>query len=179
MPKVQKLLAALHAAILAHDPDVTTQSVAYACACIQANAMIPRRELSVPFRSKILSGIGDMAASMLRAGLAHGMGSPTAEEAIPIPPRKLNPMPREEEDRSGGTELYNTLVDANADVYTLEEFESMIEDGALTDEDGQGCFAIKDEPDSYYMDRTFTVKPGDFEDHKNKRGATHVVWFNK
>jgi hypothetical protein len=172
MPKVQTLLAALHAAILEHDPDVSTQSVIYACACIQANALIPRKELSVPFRGKILSGVGDMAASMMRAGLAHGMGeTPTAEEAIPL-------SAAEREEQTGGTELYNTLADAEDGVYTLEEFESMVEDGALTDEDGIGRLAIKDEPNSYYLDPLFTVRPSEFS-LKNRRGATHVVWYNK
>lgn len=184
MPKVQSLLAALHQAILASDPNVSVQTVVYACACIQANALIARREMSVPFRGKILAGLGDMAGSMMRAGLAQGLGD-EAERAIPpsraeIPDstkRELRESAREEE-QAGGTDLYNRLVDDDADVYSLEEFRQMVEDGALTDEDGQGHFAIKDEPDCYYEDGSYTVAPSEFN-IKEARGASHVVWYNK
>lgn len=180
LAKVQGAVKVMHNALIAHDEAMTVQTVAYSAAALLANALLTRGELSEAFRVKILGGFGDVAGSMLRAGLASqraalGAGSHAANETVGVR-EKPAVAPRAPAEDHPLDDVFTTLVDADEHVYTLEEFQAEVDDRALTDEDGEGRFAIKSEPDSYYQNPNSRVTPSKFHG-TGERGATHVVWY--
>lgn len=180
LAKVQGAVKVMHNALIAHDEAMTVQTVAYSAAALLANALLTRGELSEAFRVKILGGFGDVAGSMLRAGLASqraALAGHVANETVGIR-EKPAVAPRAPAETHPLDDIFTTLTDPDDDIYSLEQFQSMVDDGAVTDEDGGGRLAIKDEPDSYYYAPDAKVIPSKFKG-MSKEGATHVVWYNK
>lgn len=178
LTKVHSAIRVMRAAVLAHDEQISVQTVAYAAAGLLADALISRNELSPSFRVKILAGFGDLSGSMLRVGLlseAHALASQIVDPKV-----QVKEKPRQPEQEHPLDEIFTTLVDAGEQVYSIEEFRAEVEDRAITDDDGEGRFAIKSEPDSYYQDPGSKVKPSKFNDQlRGNGGATHVVWYSK
>ncbi len=175
--KVQGAIKVMHNAVLAHDENISVQTVAYAAAGMLAQALMTRNELSPSFRMKILAGFGDIAGSMLRSGImaqmheaaGHIVDKTVEVKEKPRPPAETHPL----------DEIFTTLVDPSWDLYALEEFQAMIEAKELTDEDGYiAGLAIKSEPDSYYYAPSLKAKASEFI-RMDKRGATHIAWFTR
>jgi len=61
-------------------------------------------------------------------------------------------------------------IPEGSNVYRLEEFDDLCEDGTLTDDDGYGQYAV---PPRMYAKEVY---PSDTPLDKR---FTHVVWFNK
>jgi hypothetical protein len=86
---------------------------------------------------------------------------------------------------------YQRPIPEYGDLFTLEEFLGMVEDGGITDYDGDGYYAGSDwvsgiavEPD--LMRKALLNNKAPFERHRNLTGShvidrrfTHVIWFNK
>ena len=62
---------------------------------------------------------------------------------------------------------YTILVDDEDDVYTIEEWNDVVSDGSITNDDGCGYWAKNG---MMCRDEVFSTPQSD---------ATHVVWFNK
>ena len=60
------------------------------------------------------------------------------------------------------------------DLFTINEFNEMCIDGAVTDNDGHGYFATNER-----FCRELPVLCCHFSDKQTPHWATHVVWFNK
>lgn len=65
--------------------------------------------------------------------------------------------------------IYVDEIPHYADLFTINEFDEMIEDQNIMEEDGIGYYS-----DGEHMARKFPVFYT-----KKPEGATHVVWFNK
>lgn len=65
--------------------------------------------------------------------------------------------------------IYIDEIPHYGDLFTIEEFDEMVEDHTIMDKDGIGYYS-----DGEHMARKYPVFYSD-----KPEGATHVVWFNK
>lgn len=76
------------------------------------------------------------------------------------------------------TNNYGCGPQGEDDVYTVEEFKTLCENGAFIDYDGFGC-PVKDSK----ADPSFFIYPSRVVAYPNPRwipeDATHVVWYNR
>jgi hypothetical protein len=63
------------------------------------------------------------------------------------------------------------------DIFTLDEFEEMVQNGSLIDYDGHGYFCIKNKE----MESDIMVTPSTFHFLRPcvSKELTHVIWFNR
>ena len=67
-------------------------------------------------------------------------------------------------------------VEENDDVYTISEFIDAVAQGAFTDYDGYGVYALNGKKD---VTAEHQVVPSDIPFMKLRQGYTHIVWYNK
>lgn len=74
-------------------------------------------------------------------------------------------------------------IENGDDVYTLDEWISMCEDGGFIDYDGMGDYAIGGEkaspPYNGRDDFSPWVQPSDVKNGKIDKRFTHIVWYNR
>jgi len=59
------------------------------------------------------------------------------------------------------------------DLYLIEDFSEMCEDGTIIDSDGRGYYATESKKSSIPVD------PDEFWTAEHRPEFTHVIWFNK
>jgi len=83
------------------------------------------------------------------------------------------------EDKKIAREVLNKILDLTpipeyGNLFTLEDFKSLVTNGLITDYDGAGHFATENE-----MIRGRTPLPASLLIAEVPEWATHIVWFNK
>lgn len=59
------------------------------------------------------------------------------------------------------------------DIFTLEKFIELVNDGGFTDFDGYGYYATEDAKSDVY------IYPSDIREKIYRSDFTHIIWFNK
>lgn len=73
--------------------------------------------------------------------------------------------------------LMTEIIEHDDDVYTLDQWITQVEFGALVDYDGFGVYATSTHKMEY--DPSTCVKPSMVKEGKIDKTQTHIVWYNR
>jgi len=161
---IPDLVTDMEKLVAEHKGKPSVATAIYALLCLTAEAMTRNSDLTLAFRQMLCRGYGDIVADMLEKSEAIVAEEEEAAEAIPIPPNE-----------------YTERVTPDEQIFTIDQFQELVDDGTLASGDGHGQQAVKTETDVHWrtMHDDYTVKPTKKFKKDLLPSTTHVVWYNK